>query len=112
AMREPSQPTSVGVHDVDLRVAITRAAKGDRASVGRPGRLGVVCEAARQVPLPAPVGVHDVDTECLLWAGRYEGDRLSVGRPGGRAGPAVRQPPLVAPVDIDDVELPAAVGLS
>ena len=55
----------VGVHDVDLAVAVAVADEEDLSPVGRPGRA--CCrwrrgesDAPREVPLPASVGVHDV----------------------------------------------------
>ena len=76
-------PAPVGVHDVDRVAAVAVTDEGDLPPIGRPGRIAVVRQVARQPPLPAPVGVHEVDLgAACVFAG--EGDLLPVGRPGRR----------------------------
>src|SRR5262249_22781834 len=58
--REAVNIAPVGVHDVDLAVAVAVADEHDPA-VGRPGGQFVGCCVVRQPRLPSPVGVHDVD---------------------------------------------------
>jgi dipeptidyl aminopeptidase/acylaminoacyl peptidase len=62
-VRSPRQPllsAAVGIHDVDLVVAIAVADEGDSLPVGRPRRIAVKRFVPSQPPLPGAVGVHDV----------------------------------------------------
>src|SRR5205823_13401007 len=60
AVAEVLEARAVGVHHVDLRVAVTGAHKGDLRAVGRPdgaevaARVGELCDARA-------VGIHHAD---------------------------------------------------
>ena len=70
---------AVGVHDVDVVVAVALASEGDLLPVWRPERLP---PALGQPSLSAAVGVDDVDLVVAAGAVAAEGDPPPVGRPG------------------------------
>src|SRR6185312_9998893 len=85
--RQPALSADVGVHDVDLRVAIAAAHERNLVANWRP-RMFAAPSLARQPPLLAPVRVYGVDLELTPVANAGEGELLSVRRPGHTAFPA------------------------
>ena len=58
---ETVYPLAVGVHGVDLAVAVTVAIEGYLVAVRRPVRLPVFSRVVGEVVHPLAVGVHGVD---------------------------------------------------
>ena len=78
--RHVAQPAPVGVHDVDLGVAVASAHERELPPVARPARMAVARRLLGQVLLPAAVGVHHVDLGVAV-ASAHERELPSVGRP-------------------------------
>src|SRR5439155_16242404 len=57
---------AIGVHRVDLVVAVAVAHEDDRIAIGRPGGFPVGGGVVRNVDLAAAVGVHGVDLDVVV----------------------------------------------
>ena len=78
---KPRHVITVGVHRINVAVAVAQALKNDFRSVRRPVRENVLRRAARDVRLVAAVGVHRVYLEITVPIA-VERDLGAVGRPG------------------------------
>src|SRR5438034_1305116 len=83
-IRDPRLVLSVGVHHIDLEVAVAIRDEGDLRSVRRPIGVGIPGGGVGELGLPAPVGVHHIDLVVAV-AVREERDLRPVRRPGGTA---------------------------
>ena len=79
--RQVALVRAVGVHDVDLVIAVAVGREGDALAVRRPGRPVVDAVVVGQAADVAAVGVHDVNLQ-VADAAAAKGDLLAVGRPG------------------------------
>ena len=78
----PSPSSSVGVHHVDLVVAVPVAREGDPPAVRGEGRSGIPRRVVGEAHLVRAVGVHHVDVVVAVPVAR-EGDPRPVGGEGG-----------------------------
>src|SRR5215218_428072 len=75
---------AVGVHDVEVVVAVAVAGEDDLAPAWGEGWLGVVCPLFRgQRNLVCPVGIGRVDPRLVTIGRAVEGDPRTVGGPVG-----------------------------
>src|SRR5437016_87055 len=63
------RPGTVGVHDIDLVIAVAPAGKADPLTIRRPVRVRIHADAGRQPPDFRAVRLHEIDLKVAVAAG-------------------------------------------
>src|SRR5207244_3349923 len=102
---------AVGLHDVNLVIAVAVGSEGDLLAVGGPNRPIVQGGVMRQPADLAAVGVHDVNLQ-IATPPTAKGDLLTVGRPTGIVvgGDFAGQPADVLTVGVGDINFLVAIA--
>jgi len=110
AVSPPVTGNAVGIHHVNVGIAITERMKGDTATVRRPGREPVLTWMIRSIQQARAVGVHNPNF-IIARTVRNECDLPAIGRPGCRTvvRRVIRQVRYAKVIDVNDVDLSIAI---
>ncbi len=113
-LRNAALVGTIGVHDVDVRVAAPVGGESNETAVGTPGGIVVGSVIAGQATQVGAVRIHHVDLSPsrVVVPCRGESNEIAVGAPCGMRirGAIVGQPPGISAVGIHDVDLVVPVS--